>query len=50
MQRVLLLSLTICFSLFLNAQSIIKPPYESPKGITWANAEKEYFFDFAATL
>ncbi len=46
MQRMTLLLMTICFSLFLNAQNIIKLPYENPKGITWTNAEKEFFFDF----
>lgn len=46
MKKLTLSLLTICFSLLLTAQSIIKLPYENPKGITWANAEKEYFFDF----
>ena len=46
MKKMTLLFVTICFSLFLNAQNIIKLPYENPKGITWANAEKEFFFDF----
>lgn len=46
MKKLTLSLLTICFSLLLNAQSIIKLPYENPKGITWTHPEKEYFFDF----
>lgn len=46
MQRMTLLLLTIYFSLFVNAQRIIKLPFQNPNGVTWANPQKEYFFDF----
>ena len=43
MKKIILLSLNICFSLLLNAQNIIKLPYENPKGLTWPNNEKKYY-------
>src|ERR1700737_2189164 len=43
MKRIILLLLNIYFSLLLNAQNIIKLPYENPNGVTWPNNEKKYY-------
>jgi len=43
MKRTFLLLFNIGFSIVLYGQNIISLPYENPKGITWANNEKEYY-------
>ena len=43
MKTAFILLLNISFSLLLNAQHIIKLPYENPEAIRWGNNEKEYY-------